>query len=167
MLSTSSCSEPGARFMALKPIPEGYHAVTPYLIISGAAKALEFYKKALGATEVMRLDHGGKIGHAEIKLGDSHVMLADEFPEMGARSPLSIGGTPVGICLYVPNVDAVFKQAVDAGAKVDRPVQDQFYGDRSGTVIDPFGHKWTIATHIEDVSPEEIGKRMAAWSQGQ
>jgi PhnB protein len=153
--------------MAVKPIPEGYHSVTPYLIISGAAKALEFYKKALGATEVMRLDHGGKIGHAEIKLGDSHVMLADEFPEMGVRSPLSIGGTPVGICLYVPNVDAVFKQAVDAGAKVDRPVQDQFYGDRSGTVIDPFGHKWTIATHIEDVSPEEIGKRMATWSHDQ
>jgi PhnB protein len=137
------------------------------LIISGAAKALEFYKKALGATEIMRMDHGGRIGHAEIKLGDSHVMLADEFPEMGVRSPQSLGGTPVGICLYVPNVDELFKQAVDAGAKVERPVQDQFYGDRSGTVIDPFGHKWTIATHIEDVSPEEMGKRMAAWSASQ
>jgi PhnB protein len=153
--------------MAVKSTPEGYHSVTPYLIIGGAAKAIEFYKKALGATEVMRLDHGGKIGHAEIKLGDSHVMLADEFPEMGNRGPQSLGGTTVGLCVYVPNVDAVFKQAVDAGAKVERPVQDQFYGDRSGTIIDPFGHKWTIATHIEDVPPEEIGKRMAAWSASQ
>jgi PhnB protein len=153
--------------MAVKPIPEGYHSVTPYLIISGAAKAIDFYKKALGATEVMRLDHGGKIGHAEIKLGDSHVMMADEFPEMGAKSPQSLGGTPVGICLYVPNVDALFKQAVDAGAKVERPVQDQFYGDRSGTIIDPFGHKWTIATHKEDLTPEEVSKRMASWSAKQ
>lgn len=150
--------------MAVKPIPEGYHSVTPYLIISGAAKAIDFYVKALGATEIMRLDHGGKIGHAEIKLGDSHVMLADEFPEMGARSPQSLGGTPVGICLYVPNVDELFQQAVNAGAKVERPVQDQFYGDRSGTIIDPFGHKWTIATHKEDLTPEQINERMAAWS---
>jgi PhnB protein len=153
--------------MAVKPIPEGYHSVTPYLIISGAAKAIDFYAKALGATEVMRLDHGGKIGHAEVKIGDSHIMLADEFPEMGARSPQSLGGTPVGICLYVPNVDELFKRAVDAGAKVERPVQDQFYGDRSGTIIDPFGHKWTIATHKEDLTPEQINERMAAWSAGQ
>ena len=153
--------------MAVKPIPEGYHSVTPYLIISGAAKAIDFYVKALGATEIMRLDHGGKIGHAEIKLGDSHVMLADEFPEMGAHSPQSLGGTPVGICLYVPDVDALFKRAVDAGAKVERPVQDQFYGDRSGTIIDPFGHKWTIATHKEDLTPEQINERMAQWSAKQ
>src|SRR6187402_1421400 len=153
--------------MAVKPIPEGYHSVTPYLIISGAAKAIDFYVKALGATEVMRLDHGGKIGHAEIKLGDSHVMLADEFPEMGARSPQSLGGTPVGICLYVPNVDELFQRAVDAGAKVERPVQDQFYGDRSGTIVDPFGHKWTIATHKEDLTPEQINERMANWSASQ
>jgi PhnB protein len=153
--------------MAVKPIPEGYHSVTPYLIISGAAKAIDFYVKALGATEVMRLDHGGKIGHAEVKIGDSHIMLADEFPEMGARSPQSLGGTPVGICLYVPNVDALFQQAVDAGAKVERPVQDQFYGDRSGTIIDPFGHKWTIATHKEDLTSEQINERMAAWSASQ
>jgi len=153
--------------MAVKPIPEGYHSVTPYLIVSGAAKAIDFYVKVLGATEVMRLDHGGKIGHAEIKLGDSHVMLADEFPEMGARSPQSLGGTPVGICLYVPNVDELFNRAVDAGAKVERPVQDQFYGDRSGTIVDPFGHKWTIATHKEDLTPEQIEKRMAEWSAKQ
>jgi PhnB protein len=153
--------------MAVQPIPEGYHAVTPYLIISGAAQAIDFYVKALGATEVMRLDHGDKIGHAEIKIGDSHVMLADEFPEMGARSPQSLGGTPVGLALYVPNVDELFKQAVDAGAKVERPVQDQFYGDRSGTIIDPFGHKWTIATHKEDLTPEQVNERMAAWSASQ
>lgn len=151
--------------MAVKPIPEGYHSVTPYLIIGGAAKAIEFYKQAFGATEIMRLNHGDKIGHAEIKIGDSHVMMADEYPDMGNRGPLALGGTSVGIALYVPNADQVFKQAVDAGAKVERPLQDQFYGDRAGTVIDPFGHKWTIATHIEDVSDEEISKRMAAWAQ--
>lgn len=151
--------------MAVKPIPEGYHSVTPYLIIRGAAEAIDYYVKALGATEVMRLDHGGKIGHAEIKIGDSHIMLADEHPEMGARSPAALGGTPVGICLYVPNVDTLFQQAVAAGATVERPVQDQFYGDRSGTIIDPFGHKWTIATHIEDLTPEQISQRMASWSE--
>jgi len=153
--------------MAAKPVPEGYHTVTPYLIVSNCAKAIEFYKKAFGATEIMRLDHDGKIGHAEVKIGDSPVMLADEFPEMGAKSPTSIGGTPVGICLYVPDCDRLFKQAVDAGARPERPMQDQFYGDRSGTVVDPFGHKWTIATHKEDLTPEEIGKRMAEWSQKQ
>jgi len=153
--------------MTVNPIPEGYHSVTPYLIIRGAAQALEFYGRALGATEVMRLEHGDKIGHAEIKLGDSHVMLADEFPEMGAVSPQSLGGTPVGICLYVPNVDALFAQAVAAGAIIERPVQDQFYGDRSGTIVDPFGHKWTLATHIENLTPAQISERMANWSQSQ
>ena len=153
--------------MTVNPIPEGYHSVTPYLIIRGAAQALEFYGRALGASEVMRLEHGDKIGHAEIKLGDSHVMLADEFPEMGAVSPQSLGGTPVGICLYVPNVDALFAQAVAAGAIIERPVQDQFYGDRSGTIVDPFGHKWTLATHIEDLTPAQISERMANWSQSQ
>jgi len=149
--------------MPVKPVPEGYHTVTPYLIVSGGAKAIEFYKRALGATEKLRLESpDGKIGHAEIEIGDSVIMLADEFPEMGAKSPQSIGGTPVGICLYVENVDARFEQAVKAGAKIERPLQDQFYGDRSGTVIDPFGHKWTIATHIEDVSEEELSRRMAA-----
>jgi PhnB protein len=153
--------------MAVQPIPEGYHSVTPYLIVKGAAAALDFYKRAFGATELMRLDHGGKVGHAEIQIGDSRIMLADEFPEMGSVSPQSLGGTPVGICLYVPNVDALFQQAVAAGGKVERELQNQFYGDRSGTLIDPFGHKWTIATHIEDLTPEQVNERMAAWSQSQ
>jgi PhnB protein len=149
--------------MPVSPVPAGYHTVTPYLIISGAARAIEYYKRAFGATEIVR--HGGpdgRIGHAEVKIGDSRIMLADEFPEMGVKSASSIGGTPVGLCIYVPNVDAVFAQAVEAGGKVERPLQDQFYGDRSGTLVDPFGHKWTIATHIEDVPPQELEKRMAA-----
>src|SRR5260370_33769663 len=146
-----------------KPIPEGYHTATPYLIIKDAAQAIEFYKKAFGATEVIRFAQpDGKIGHAEIKVGDSHIMLADEFPEMGARSPQSFGGSPVSILLYVEDVDAVFTQAVAAGAAVQRPVADQFYGDRTGGVKDPFGHMWYIATHVEDVSPEEMKKRAAA-----
>jgi PhnB protein len=149
--------------MAVKPIPDGHHTVTPYLIVQGAAKALEFYKKAFGATETCRMPGpGGKVMHAEIKIGDSPVMLADEFPEMDARGPQALGGTPVGLCIYVENVDALFDRAVTAGAKVLRPVVDQFYGDRSGTVADPFGHKWTIATHKEDVSPEEMKRRMEA-----
>jgi PhnB protein len=148
--------------MPAKPIPDGYRTVTPYLIVSGAAKALDFYKRAFGAEERVRMPGpGGKVMHAEIQIGDSMIMLADEFPQMGARSPQSIGGTSVGICLYVENVDVLFKQAIAAGAKEERPLQNQFYGDRSGTLIDPFGHKWTIATHIEDVTPEEIGRRMA------
>ena len=149
--------------MAVKPIPDGYSAVTPYLIVNGAAKALDFYRQAFGAEERMRLPTpDGKIAHAEIAIGGCVVMLADEFPQMGAMSPTSIGGTPVGICLYVNDADKVFQQAVAGGAKVERPLQNQFYGDRSGTVVDPFGHKWTIATHVEDVPPEEIGRRMAS-----
>jgi PhnB protein len=149
--------------MAVKAIPAGYHSVTPYLIVSGAAQALDFYTRALGAKELVRMPGAeDKIMHAEIQIGDSIVMLADEFPEMGARSPQSIGGTPVGLCVYVENVDKLFEQAMAAGAKVERPLQDQFYGDRSGTVLDPFGHKWTLATHIEDVPPEEMERRMAA-----
>jgi PhnB protein len=145
-----------------KPVPEGYHTVTPYLIVKGAARALEFYKKALNATELYRMDApGGMIGHAELQIGDSRIMLADEFPEMGARSPETVGGSPVGLCLYVENVDALFKQALAAGGKEERPVKDQFYGDRSGTLRDPFGHQWTIATHKEDVSPDEMKRRMA------
>jgi PhnB protein len=146
--------------MAVKAIPDGYHSITPYLIVKGAAKALEFYKKAFAATESIRMDGpNGRVMHAEIKIGDSFVMLADEVPEMGARSPDTIGGTPVGLMIYTADVDAMTKQAIASGAKVDRPVQDQFYGDRSGTVVDPFGHKWTIATHKEDVSPEEMSRR--------
>jgi PhnB protein len=147
-------------------IPDGYHTATPYLIVNGAARALEFYQRAFGATELMRHPGpGGKIMHAEFQIGDSRIMLADEFPEFDARGPQTIGGTPVGLALYVEDCDAVFNQAVSAGAKVFMPVKDQFYGDRSGTVFDPFGHKWTIATHKEDVSPEELQKRMAAMSE--
>lgn len=145
---------------SVKPIPDGYHAVTPYLICKGAARAIEFYTKAFGATELMRIQAGeDKLGHAEIRIGDCVIMLADEHPEMGAVSPQSLGGTPVGLMLYVPDVDVVFARAVAAGAKVERPVADQFYGDRTGGVIDPFGHKWYIATHVEDLTPEEIGRR--------
>jgi PhnB protein len=152
--------------MSVKPIPDGYHTVTPYLIVKGAAEAIDFYKKAFGATEIMRFPMpDGRLGHAEIKIGDSFVMLADEFPQMLAVSPATLGGTPIGLCLYVPNVDELFNQAVAAGAKVERPVTNQFYGDRAGTVLDPFGHKWTITTHVEDVSMEEMQKRMAAMSK--
>src|SRR5258706_218374 len=144
-------------------IPEGYHTLTPYLIVSGAGRAIEFYKQAFGATELVRMPGpGGKIIHAGLEVGDSRLMLADEHPEMDARGPQSIGGTPVGLAVYFPDVDAVTARAVSAGAKLLRPVQDQFYGDRSGTILDPFGHKWTIATHKEDLSPEEIQKRATA-----
>lgn len=146
----------------VKPIPEGYHSITPYLCINGAAQALEYYKKAFGATELFRMEHDGKIGHAEMKIGDSPFMLADEFPEMGFLSPQTLGGSPVGIMIYVEDVDTVYKQALDAGGVEKKPVQDQFYGDRSGTLTDPFGHVWTVATHKEDVAPEEIDKRLAA-----
>jgi PhnB protein len=147
----------------VKPIPEGYHTATPYLIVNGAARAIEFYSKAFAASETLRMAQpDGKIGHAEIKIGDSTIMLADEFPQMGARSPQSIGGSPVSILLYVEDVDRVVGQAVAAGAKVSRPVEDKFYGDRMGGLTDPFGHQWYVATHIEDVSPEEMRKRAAA-----
>ncbi len=147
----------------VQPVPDGYHSVTPYLIVRGGVRALEFYRKAFGAKELMRIDMGGgKLGHAELKIGDSVVMLADEFPEMGFRGPTSYGGTPVSLLVYVEGVDARVKQAVAAGAKLVRPVKDQFYGDRSGTVVDPFGHQWTLATHIEDLTPEQISQRAAA-----
>jgi PhnB protein len=147
---------------SLRFIPEGYHTVTPYLIIRGANEALAFYKRAFHASELYRLPMpGGRIGHAEIQLGDSRVMLADEAPEMKILSPSSLGGTPVTITLYVEDCDALFNQAVSAGATVDRPLTDQFYGDRSGTLTDPFGHRWTLATHKEDVSPEEMKERVA------
>ena len=146
--------------MAVKPIPEGYQAVTPYLVIKGASAAIDYYKKVFGATERMRMDApGGMIGHAELLIGGSTIMLADEFPQMGFRGPKAIGGSPVSLMLYVPNVDEVFKRAVDAGAKPLRPVADPFYGDRLGTLEDPFGHVWSIGTHVEDVSPEEMRRR--------
>lgn len=141
----------------------GYHTATPYLIADNAAGAIEFYKQAFAATEVMRIGApGGKIGHAEIQIGDSRIMLADEAPQCNARSPQSVGGTPVSLMLYVEDVDAMFARAVSLGAKVLMPVKDQFYGDRSGSLTDPFGHQWTIATHQEDLSPEELEKRAAA-----
>ena len=145
----------------VKPIPEGYHTVTPYLIVHDAAQALDFYVRAFGAKEMLRYDApGGKIGHAEILLGDSYIMLADEYPEMGIKSAKSIGGTPVSIALYVEDVDRLFNQAVAAGATVVRPVADQFYGDRTGVLQDPFGHVWNIATHKEDLTLEEMNRRM-------
>jgi PhnB protein len=150
--------------MSVKPIPDGYHTVTRYLIVKYAASALDFYKEAFGAEETLRMaGPGGKVMHAEIKIGDSSIMMADEFPEMGARSPQSYGGTPVSLALYVEDVDARVSQAIAAGAKVLRPVADQFYGDRTGTLEDPFGHVWTIATHTEDVSSEEMRKRSEAF----
>jgi PhnB protein len=145
----------------VKPIPDGYHSVTPYLIIKGAADAIEFYKKAFGATELFRMDHEGKVGHAEIKIGDSPIMLADEHPQMGHASPKTLGGTPVSILIYVDDVDTVYNRAITAGGTEVKPLQDQFYGDRSGTLTDPFGHVWTVATHKEDVSMEEMNQRMA------
>jgi len=147
----------------VKPIPEGYHTVTPYLIVHDAAGALQFYQKAFGAKELMRFPGpNGKIMHAEIQLGDSKIMLADECPEMGARSARTLGGSPITMALYVKDVDLLASQAVAAGAKVVRQVQDQFYGDRSGVLADPYGHQWNIATHTEDVSPDEMQKRAAA-----
>ena len=144
----------------VKPIPEGYHSVTPYLIVKGGARAIDFYQRAFGAKELFRMAQpDGRIGHAEIQIGDSRLMLADEHPEIGARSPQSIGGSPVTIHLYVPDVDATVARAVAAGAKVTRPVENQFYGDRNGGVTDPFGHLWYVATHIEDVPADELEGR--------
>lgn len=150
----------------VKPIPDGYHSVTPYLITKGAAAAIEFYKKAFGATELFRMEHEGKIGHAEIKIGDSPIMLADEYPEMGFVSPKTLGGTPVSMMIYVDDVDTVFNRAIESGGVQLKPLLDQFYGDRSGTLTDPYGHVWTVATHKEDVTPEEMDKRMAASGHG-
>jgi PhnB protein len=149
--------------MATKPIPDGYHTATPYLIVNGAAEAIEFYKRAFGATELLRMtDPQGRIGHAEIRIGDSVIMLADEHPGMGYRGPRSMGGSSVSILLYVDDVDTIFGRAVSAGATVQRPIANQFYGDRSGKLEDPFGHVWSIATHVEDVPPEEMRRRAEA-----
>ena len=149
--------------MPVSPIPEGYHSVTPYLVMKNAAAAIEFYKKAFGAVELFRMEApGGKIGHAEIKIGDSPVMLADEYPDMGFRGPESLGGTSVNLMIYVDDVDKIYPEAIAAGGKEMRPLRNQFYGDRSGTLTDPFGHVWTISTHVEDVSEEELAKRAEA-----
>lgn len=145
----------------VNPIPQGYHSVTPYLIVKNASQALDFYRKAFNAEELFRMDGPqGTISHAEIKIGDSAIMLADETPDSEAKSPQSYGGTPVSLMIYVEDVDKMAKQAEEAGIKVVRAVKDQFYGDRSGMFEDPFGHVWTLATHVEDVSPEEMKKRI-------
>jgi PhnB protein len=149
-------------------IPKDYNSVTPYLIVKGAAKAIDYYKKVFGATEVMRMPGpGGRIGHAELKIGDSHIMLADESPNMGhARSSAAtMGGSPVSLLVYLPDVDKVIERATTGGAKIVKPVENQFYGDRSGFIQDPFGHFWSVATHIEDVSPKEMENRMKKMSQ--
>jgi PhnB protein len=147
-----------------KPIPDGYNSVTPYLIVEDAKRAIEFYAKAFGAEEKFRLPMGDRIGHAEIKIGDSFVMLADEFPEMGHLGPNSRGGPTSSIVLYVEDVDSSFKQALEAGANEQRPVQDQFWGDRMGTLSDPFGHQWSLASHVEDISEAEMESRMKQFS---
>lgn len=148
--------------MSVKPQPDGYHSVMPYLLIDGAAAAIEFYRKAFGAEELLRLGDEAQIAHAEIRIGDAVVMLADASSDAFGRCPVALGATSVGLMVYVPDVDARVATAVAAGATVMRPVVDQFYGDRSGMLRDPFGHVWTIATHTEDLTPEQIGERMAA-----
>lgn len=151
--------------MSASPIPAGHHTVTPYMAMKDAVKALEFYKKAFGATETYKLVMpDGRLGHAEMRFGDSLIMMSDEFPEYGGKSPTTLGGTPVCIHLYVEDVDAFFKKAIAAGAKERRAVMDQFYGDRSGQLEDPFGHLWWVATHKEDVSPQEMQKRVEAFA---
>lgn len=152
--------------MGTRAIPPGYHSVTPYLIINGAAKAIDFYKRAFNAQELTRMESpDGTIGHAEIQIGDSHVMLADEYLDMSQRSPRSLGSTDVSLIIYVENVDEMFSQALMSGAHELQAVKDQFYGDRSGTLKDPFGHVWTISTHVEDVPPEEMRKRAKQFFQ--
>lgn len=145
----------------VKPIPDGYTSVTPYLVLNDAAAAIEFYKKAFGAKELFRMPMGNRIGHAEILIGNSRIMLADEHPEMQTYSAKHYNGSPISLMVYVEDVDASAEQAVAAGATVKRPVQNQFYGDRSGNFLDPYGYLWTISTHVEDVSSEEMTRRMA------
>jgi len=148
---------------SVKPIPEGYRSITPYLVVKGAARAMEFYKQAFGATEILRIPGpNNTIMHAETRIGDCVIMLADEMPNGPYRSPEAFGGSPVSLMIYIENVDDVFNRALSLGSRQTRAVEDQFYGDRSGNLIDPFGHVWTVATHVEDVSPEEMQRRMEA-----
>jgi PhnB protein len=153
--------------MAVDPVPAGYHTVTAYLIVDDAARAIDFYRDAFDATELFRLPMGDKIGHAEIRIGDTQLMLSDEWPDMQALGPTKRGGGTVSFVIYVPDCDAAFERALKAGARADRPPADQFWGDRMGTVIDPFGHKWSLGTHVEDVSPEDMQQRMAQWERAQ
>ncbi len=152
--------------MSVKPIPEGYHSVTPYLVVDDAAEAIRFYARALGAEEVLRLPMGDRIAHAEIKIGDSPVMLADDIPERGFLGPKSRGGCTSSLMVYVEDVDTAFARAIEAGGIEERPVRDEFYGDRVGTLLDPFGHRWTIGTHKEEVGPEELARRMDEMMKG-
>ena len=153
--------------MAVKPIPEGYRSVTPHLYVNGGAQALDFYQKAFGAEEIMRVPMpDGRLGHAEFRIGDSVIMLADEFPEMNVRGPKSLGGAGISLALYVQDVDKFVERAVAAGAKLTQPVQNKFYGDRSGTIEDPYGHVWHVSTHIEDVSEEELKRRASQQQHG-
>ena len=155
--------------MSVSAIPEGYHSVTPYLIVDGAAEAIRFYQQAFGATEVLRMtmpDPSGaegreRVAHAEVKIGDSHIMLSDEWPNMDFLGPVKRGGATASLMVYVPDVDAAFARALEAGGKEERPPEDQFWGDRMGTLLDPFGHRWSLATHTEDVPEEELQRRMA------
>ena len=149
----------------VSPIPHGYHSVTPYLVIDGAADAIDFYKEALGAIEVLRMEMGGKVGHAEIKIGDSHVMLSDEWPDMNLLGPKRRGGATASLMIYLPDVDHAFARALAAGGIQERPVEDQFWGDRMGTIVDPYGHRWTLATHVRDVPEEEMRKHMEAMAK--
>ena len=151
--------------MGVKAIPEGYHNVTPYLIVDDAAEAIRFYEKALGATEIFRLPMGDRIGHAEIRIGDSVVMLSDEWPDMGKLGPKARGGATSSMMVYVEDVDAAYARATAAGATAERPPEDQFWGDRMGSLIDPFGHSWSLATHVEDVAEDEMQRRMEAFSK--
>jgi PhnB protein len=153
--------------MSVQAIPEGYHSVTPYLVIDGAESAIDWYARAFGGVETMRLPMGDKIGHAELRIGDSMVMLADEFPDIGILGPKSRGGPTSSLLLYVEDVDAAFTHAVAEGAAAERPPEDQFWGDRMGTLLDPFGHRWSIATHKEDLTEEETIRRMAEWTAQQ
>ena len=150
--------------MSVKAKPDGYHSVTPYLIVDGAAEAIRWYGEALGAEEALRLPMGDKIGHAEIRIGDSFVMLSDEWPDYGKLGPKSRGGATSSLMIYLEDVDAAFERAITAGGTAERPVEDQFYGDRSGTFTDPFGHSWTLSTHVEDVPEDEMQRRMAEFS---
>lgn len=146
--------------MSVKSIPEGYHSVTPYITVDGADAAIRFYERAFGASEVLRLPMGDRIAHAEIRIGNSHVMLSDEMPEMGIAGPTTRGGATSSLMIYLDDVDSAFRRALDAGGVEERAVQDQFYGDRSGTLVDPFGQRWTLATHVRDVSPDEMQRQM-------
>ncbi len=148
----------------VKPVPDGYHSVTPYLVVDDAAAAIDFYVRAFGAEEVLRLPMANKIAHAEIRIGDSFVMLSDEWPDMGKLGPKARGGATASMMLYVEDADAAFERAIGEGASVERPVEDQFWGDRMGSLVDPFGHTWALSTHVEDVPEDEMKRRMEAFT---